>query len=125
MTDKVRNGGTWTEGRYRSFIISALRGGMRRWQPKWKALASASVGKKTNKATGRLALHYKCAKCNKNYPSSNVQVDHIEPVVDPATGFVSWDVYIERMYCEVENLQVLCKKCHLVKTKEEKNAKRE
>lgn len=117
----IYNDGEWTEGRYRSFITSTLRGGMRRWPPKWKALKDAELGRKTNKKTGKLAMHYKCASCHNEYTSKDVQVDHIEPVVNPATGFVSWDVYISRMFCEKHNLQVLCTTCHKVKTKEEKN----
>jgi hypothetical protein len=40
--------------------------------------------------------------------------------VDPKKGFVGWDVYIDRMFCEIENLQVLCKPCHKIKTDQEK-----
>ena len=50
--------------------------------------------------------------------AKNVFVDHIDPIV-PVTGWVSWDSCIERMYCEGDNLQLLCKACHDVKTKEE------
>jgi 5-methylcytosine-specific restriction endonuclease McrA len=79
----------------------------------------------TNKKTGKQAMHYKCAACKKDYVSKDVQVDHVNPVVDPATGFVSWDVYIDRLFCEGENLQVLCSTCHKKKTAEEKvDAKR-
>jgi len=119
MTEKKRNGGEWTEGRYRSFITSTLRGGMRRWPPKWKALKDACVGRKVNEKTNKLALHYVCRKCKKEYTATNVEVDHIKPVV-PATGFTSWDDYIDRMFCEQTNLQVLCKKCHKDKTGKEK-----
>jgi len=119
MSDKQRNDGEWTEGRYRSFIVSTLRGGMRRWPPKWKALKDACVGRKLNKATNKLALHYTCNECKKEYTSTNVEVDHIKPVVPP-TGFTSWDNYIDRLFCEKYNLQVLCKKCHKQKTKKEK-----
>lgn len=49
-----------------------------------------------------------------------MQVDHIKPVVDPNTGFTSWDDFIERLYCEKENLQVLCTTCHDRKTLKEK-----
>lgn len=113
----------WTEGRYKSFITSAIRGGFGRFPNKYKALKAAFVNRKKNKKTGRLAAHYRCAECKKTHPSKDVQVDHKVPVVDPAVGFVSWDVYIDRMFCAVENLQVLCKPCHLVKTKEERKAK--
>ena len=117
-----RNGGNWTEGRFRSFITSTIRSGMRRWPPKWQALKDAYSGKLLNKKTKRLGYHYKCAGCEKDYPSSEVQVDHINPVVDPVIGFVSWDIYIDRIFCEVHNLQVLCKKCHTKKTKLEREA---
>jgi len=120
----VRNDGEWTEGRYRSFITSTLRGGMRRWPPKWKALKKAELGRKTNKKTGKLAMHYLCGMCNEEHTAKDVQVDHIQPVVDPATGFVSWDLYIDRLFCEKDNLQVLCTKCHKLKTKEENESTR-
>lgn len=93
---------------------------MRRYPPKWKALKSASVGKMTNKLTGRQAEHYRCAMCSGEFVAKEVQVDHIEPVVDPTEGFVSWEAYIDRMFCEEENLQVLCKPCHKIKTAEER-----
>jgi cytochrome c553 len=117
----LRNDGEWTEGRYRSFITSTLRGGMRRWPPKWKALKEAELGRKTNKKSGKLAMHYRCACCHNEYTSKDVQVDHVEPVVNPTTGFVSWDVYIDRMFCNSVNLQVLCKTCHNTKTAKEKD----
>ncbi len=120
MTSPVK---TWTAGRFKSFITSALRGGFTRYPPKFEVLKNAFVSKKTNKATGRQASHYKCAKCKKQFVAKDVQVDHKEPVVDPAVGFVSWDTYIERLYCTVDNLQVLCRACHSAKTKAERKKK--
>ena len=120
VDNKKRNGGEWTDARFRSFVTSALRAASRRWPPKFKALKEAFVGRKTNKKTGKLAMHYKCAKCKKHFVATDVQVDHIFPVVDPKTGFVSWDLFIDRIFCEIENLQVMCKPCHKVKTEEEK-----
>jgi 5-methylcytosine-specific restriction endonuclease McrA len=115
-----RNGGKWTEARYRSFVTSTLRAGSRRWPPKYETLNAAKTEKKTNVKTGRLAQHYKCAGCKEEFTQKDVQVDHIKPVVDPKKGFISWDVYIDRMFCESKNLQVLCKDCHTTKTKKEK-----
>ena len=120
MVDKKRNGGEWTDARFRSFVTSALRAASRRWPPKYKALKEAFVGKKTNKKTGKLAMHYKCAKCKKLFVAADVQVDHVLPVVDPKVGFIGWDSFIDRIFCEIENLQVMCKPCHKVKTEQEK-----
>lgn len=111
---------SWTEGRRKSFITSTLRSGFRRWPPKFEVIKEAFVGKKINKKTGRLAAHYKCAECDKEFPLKEVQCDHKEPVVDPQEGFISWDKFIERLFCEASNLQILCIECHKKKTLKEK-----
>lgn len=114
----------WTPGRKRAFITSALRASFRRWPPKFAVLKNAFVGRKVNKKTGREAAHYKCAKCKKQFVQTDVQVDHIDPVVHPEEGFISWDVFIERLLCGVENLQVLCKVCHKGKSDEERHLRK-
>lgn len=119
MTEKTRCNGNWTEARFKSFITSILRSGSRKWAPK------STVKKKAWVKRGR----YKCASCNKTVGVTkvingkrvqNVFVDHIEPVVDPSVGFTSWDDYINRLFCEEDNLQVLCKACHDKKSYKEK-----
>lgn len=67
-----------------------------------------------------MAKHYECAACHEYHPASNVQVDHISPIVDPAVGFTTWDDVINNMFCEADNLQVLCQPCHVEKTNQEK-----
>lgn len=54
---------------------------------------------------------------------NNVHVDHIDPVIDPQEGFVSWDKVINRMFCEADGLQVLCRDCHKRKTNDERKSK--
>ena len=120
MSLRKYNGGEWTEARFRAFIISALRAYMKRFPPKWKALKAASIGRAINKRSGRLAEHYECASCAEHFVARDVQVDHIEPVVSPQDGFQDWWTYMNRLYCEAENLQVLCKPCHKEKTAEER-----
>ena len=110
----------WTEGRKKSFITSVLRSGYRRWPPKYETLKEAQAGKKENAKTKLIAMHYTCNSCKEDFPAKEVQVDHIEPVVDSKQGFKTWDVFIDRLYCDKENLQVLCKSCHSSKTLTEK-----
>ena len=116
----VFNGGNWTEGRFNSFVTSTLRAGARRWQPKYETLNEAKTEKKVNPKTGRLAQHYRCASCKQEFTAKDVQVDHIKPVVDPKKGFTTWDDFIDRLFCEKKNLQVLCVGCHKEKTKKER-----
>lgn len=116
---KTRNSGQWTEARFRSFIRSQLRAATMRWGPIAICLKDSRVGRG----------EYLCAGCKQIVPATtkvggkrvkNVHVDHIEPIVDPSVGFVSYDVLIERMFCEAPNLQVLCNDCHTIKTDKEK-----
>ena len=123
---KTRNGNTWTEARYHSFIKGALRAASQRWGPKWQ------VKKKARKARGI----YECAGYGRkphSVPASlpappgkkrridNAVVDHIDPIIDPAVGFNTWDETIERMFCEEDGLQLLCHACHAAKTKDERS----
>lgn len=124
QSPKARNGGEWTEARFRSFVTSALRAASRRWPPKYTALKAAFVGKKVNAKSGKMAMHYKCASCKKHFVAADVQADHIEPVVDPVTGFQTWDIFIDRIFCELHNFQILCKDCHKIKTNIEKEARK-
>ena len=117
---KTRNGGTWTEGQLNSFIKSMLRKGSIRWGPKYSVKKAARHFEKLPNDKGRLVFHSLCADCRSLYPETTCAVDHILPVVDPHKGFVSWDSVIERLFCEEDNLQVLCKSCHDVKTQKEK-----
>lgn len=91
----------------RTFVTSLLRRGSFYWKPRSEALARARV------ARGQ----YKCAMCEDLFGPKQVIVDHIDPVVDPKTGFVSWDEYIPRLLCPVEGFQILCHSCSDTKTK--------
>lgn len=110
----------WNETRIRNFIISLLRAGSRKWPPKSATLNSAKTEKKVNSKTGRMAQHYRCSSCKKEFARTSVEVDHLVPVVDPAMGFVDWNTYIPRLFCDENNLQVLCVQCHTKKSNKEK-----
>lgn len=110
------NDGKWTLGRWNSFVTSILRSGSRRWPPKYECLASAKTEKKVNTKTGRVAQHFMCASCGEDFPQKEVQVDHIVEIGREK----SWDDFINGLYCEADNLQVLCIPCHKKKTQLEK-----
>ena len=113
----------WTLARKHSFIVAVLRSGTRRYPPKYETLNDAKTEKKINVNTGRLAQHYLCNECRDDFPAKNVQVDHINPVVS-SQGFTTWDSFIANLYCEKNNLQVLCLECHAIKTQQEKTQRK-
>lgn len=59
---------------------------------------------------------YKCAFCGGEFGPKQVHVDHIQPVIDPNQGFVDWNTYIERLFCNYDGWQVLCIDCHQIKS---------
>lgn len=102
--------------------MSALRGA--RWPVKYAVIKAAFVDKRTNPKTGRQASFYKCSSCKQDFPLKEVQVDHINPVI-PKEGFSTWDDVIERLFCEQDGLQLLCKACHSIKSKKENDERRQ
>ena len=121
---KPFNGGQWTVARMSSFIKGGLRTLSRKWPPKYEALRRANVGERLDPATGKESFRYKCAGCANVFKQKDVQVDHIEPVVSTIEGFTDWNEYIMRMFCEVDNLQVLCSDCHNTKTQNERKQRK-
>lgn len=116
---KTRCSGKWTEAKFRSFIKNNLRRMCSKWAPISETLKEARISRGL----------YKCAGCGEEVTAStvkdgkrvkNVHVDHIEPIIDPTKGFTTWDEVIERMFCEKDNLQLLCGACHDAKTNEER-----
>jgi 5-methylcytosine-specific restriction endonuclease McrA len=117
---KTRNAGTMTESAFWSFIRSALRQKSRWWKPITQTKMNARRAYKgPNK---RQKFEYQCVHCTKWFPEKKINVDHIHPAgslncANDLPGFV------ERLFCESDNLQVLCESCHDVKTKLDKNGK--
>lgn len=114
---KTRNNGTLTESAFWSFIRSGLRQ-KSRW---WKPITQCKLNAKRD-YTGpnkRQKFEYQCNICKKWFADKNINVDHIHPAgslncANDLPGFV------ERLFCEVDNLQVLCIQCHDTKSKDDK-----
>lgn len=66
-------------------------------------------------------VEYQCSRCGEWHMGKNIEVDHSTPVVDPEIGFVDWNTFIGRLFCDIANLSVLCDTCHTAKTNAEKD----
>ena len=97
------------------YIFGALHKIWRWSKPRRECLAISKIFD-----SSRQGDWHTCAKCDGIFPKDGVQVDHINPVVDPSTGFVDWNTYIQRLlYISTKDLQTLCKSCHSSKSTEE------
>lgn len=119
-TPKTRNNGTLTESQFWSFIRSGLRQKSRWWKPITQCKLNAKRAYKG--PLKRQKFEYQCNSCKNWFAEKNINVDHVVPAgslncAQDLPGFV------ERLFCETDNLQVLCTVCHDVKTKSEKNGK--
>lgn len=89
----------------KSWLIPRLRRISRFWPEANEAMKLAWV------SPGQ----YRCASCQDVYHSSEVQRDHIEPIIK-VSGFTDWHDVITKLFCPREGYQILCKTCHSAKT---------
>lgn len=113
---KPRNAGTMTESAFWSFIRSSLRQKSRWWKPIIQCRELAK--RKYNGPNKRQKYEYQCNHCKGWFPAKDVNVDHIIPAGNLQSG-KDLEGFVERLFCEVDNLQCLCTSCHDIKTKNE------
>jgi 5-methylcytosine-specific restriction endonuclease McrA len=113
-TKNTRCGKTWTEARYWSFIRSALRRAWVKYPVRYQALQAARrpyTGKDK-----RTKWEYRCNLCNSWFKTKDVEVDHIEEC-GSLKNYRDLMGFCKRLFCELDNLQVVCKPCHKAKGK--------
>lgn len=114
---KTRNAGTMSEAAFWGFIRSTLRQKSRWWKPITQCkLESRRAYKGVNK---RQKFEYQCNTCKKWFPEKQINVDHIVGAGSLNCG-ADLEGFVERLFCEQDNLQVLCSDCHNKKTQLEK-----
>lgn len=124
---KTKKPYVWNE---QSIVISAMRRAFRRYPAYKQCLDNVKeiyyIKSKHGKDLRR--VRWTCAICKKKINNSSKVVDHITPVIDPHVGFVDYNTYAKRLYCPLNNLQVLCNNgkdsCHKLKSKAENKIRR-
>lgn len=120
--EKTRNHGTMTESGFWGMIRSTLRNKSRWWKPITEAKKRARRAYKgVNKSQ---KWEYQCAHCKEWFMEKQIQVDHL---TESGTLTCGADIegFVERLFVEIDGLQVLCNKrpdgkesCHKKKTDE-------
>ena len=108
---RTRAGGEWLESQYWAFLRSALRRASTRYPPIAR-LALDLTKRPSLSDNKRLKWEFQCAACEGWYARKLVRVDHIYPV----GSLLCYDdapAYIARLFCEPEDLRILCVDCDL------------
>lgn len=100
--------------------FNGLRSYLRRMWLRWpeRLAAKAEARREYKGPNKRQKWEVQCAVCKEWFKMADVEVDHIKP----CGTFLSADDYktfIPNLFCDRSNLQVLCKACHKIKTKQE------
>lgn len=76
-------------------------------------------------ARPRVTKWSRCSDCQQATATYQMEVDHIVPLVPLGKKLeeMSWDEVVNRIWCDIVNLQPVCKPCHKAKSKVE-NAER-
>lgn len=104
------NGKTMTK---KTWIMASLRRASYRWPPR------AQIEREARRERGK----YECAVCKELFKAKEYAIDHLQPVIPydgfpihPVTGGLDWTIIIDRLFCDKENLQIICHADHSVKS---------
>ena len=92
---------------------AVAKAALRRVSSYWWAMSEAMDRAKVSRGL------WECASCKGHFKRHEVQKDHISPVVSTNGEKNDMNIYIETLFCEPENIQILCKPCHGIKTSTE------
>lgn len=113
LKPKTRNNGTMTEAAFWGMIRALLRKKSLAWKPMREAKLRSR--REIQNPESRAKFEYKCIHCKNWFPEKEIEVDHI---IEAGSLTCSGDLagFVERLFCEVDGLQILCKACHKQKT---------
>lgn len=88
-----------------SKLVNAARQG-------WRFSGNYNIVKKNAKTKPGW---YNCAACKRT--TEKPKVDHIQAIGKQPSCMYDFGAWLTRLFCPIENLQVLCTQCHLEKTR--------
>lgn len=110
----TRCNGTMTESAYLAWIRSTLRSKSLRWPPRGKAL---ELARRPYKGPNKLQKwEYKCAICGEWFKAKEVIVDHFPKAAGSILCVADIGQFAENLFCETDNLRVLCVADHDIHT---------
>lgn len=111
---RTRANGEWTEAGFWGWVRSGLRSMTKRWPPIARH-ARNFARRKYIGSNPQQKWEYQCAVCAQWFKGREVHVDHIIPC-GTLKNYNDLPEFVARLFCEVDNLQIICETCHNIKT---------
>jgi 5-methylcytosine-specific restriction endonuclease McrA len=111
---KLRNAGTMSEATFWQFIRNSLRRRSIVWKP--ISLCKERCKRRYTGVNKRQRFEYQCNVCKNYFKGTEIDVDHVIPV-GSLQNANDLPHFVEALFCEVDNLQCICRSCHDAKTK--------
>lgn len=105
-------------------VLNAIRKSFAKNSPHYSAALTKSLSKDKGPRGGK---RYHCAECKIALSRDNVEVDHIQPMIPLGTSPLEMtlkQIYL-RCWVSLNELQILCTKCHDIKSAVENKQRRE
>lgn len=111
---KTRCSGTMTESQFLVWVRSALRSKSLRWLPRTQAL---QLARRPYNGPNKLQKYeVMCSLCKQWGKIKDHDVDHFPKSAGSILSIDDLGEFINNLYCETDNLRVLCKSCHSIHT---------
>lgn len=122
LKPRTRGGGRYTESGYWGFIRSGLRAKWLKWGVRYDVMNDAKV--QYFGPDKRTKWLYRCAVCKNDFKQKEVEVDHYPIACGSLKCPEDIAHFVTTLFCEKDNLRVVCRECHQVWTNEEREAKK-
>ena len=106
---RKRAAGTMSEPVFWQFIRNTLRRRSLAWRP--ITLCRELARRKYTGVDKRQKFEYQCNVCKSWFKATEIAVDHIN-AVGALKCAADLPNFVETLFCEVDNLQCICKTCH-------------
>jgi hypothetical protein len=111
----------WSESKFFGFIRSALRSKMSRWMP--KIAAKMKARRPYNGSNKQQKWEYFCVSCEGWFPDKEVEMNHIIEA-GSLRSFDDLPEFVERLFCNEDGFECLCKPCHKRLTQEQREKRK-
>jgi hypothetical protein len=105
----------------RNLLKGAIRRVFSRSELRRRVIEASIIEDHIDPSRPKVKKWCRCAVCDKPEAKSYMAADHKDPVipVNSSLESMTWDQLVDRIWCDILNLQSICSECHNTKSSAE------